>query len=108
MRCFRTPRRARPAFVPWATVRPIRKRRSPALKEWASAKAGVHVSKRNDRRSSVMLMVQIAIMMFMAVTATAVVLTRDPASQSVSLSFFGILLALMFFIFQARDVALSQ
>ncbi len=55
-----------------------------------------------------MLMMQMAIMLFVAVAATAVVLTRDPACQTVGLSFFGILLALMFFIFQAPDVALSQ
>ncbi len=55
-----------------------------------------------------MLVMQIAIMVFVAITATAVVLTRDPASQTVGLSFYGILLALMFFIYQAPDVALSQ
>jgi energy-converting hydrogenase B subunit D len=54
------------------------------------------------------LVMQIAIMFMVAVTATTVVLTRDPASQTVGLSFYGILLALMFFIYQAPDVALSQ
>jgi uncharacterized MnhB-related membrane protein len=55
-----------------------------------------------------MLVIQVAIMIMVAIAATAVVLTRDPASQTVGLSFYGILLALMFFIFQAPDVALSQ
>ena len=39
---------------------------------------------------------------------TAVVLTRDPTSQVIGLSYFGLLLAIMFFVFQAPDVALSQ
>ncbi len=55
-----------------------------------------------------MLIMQVAIMLMVAAAGTAVVLTRDPASQAVGLSFYGVLLALMFFIFQAPDVALSQ
>ena len=35
-------------------------------------------------------------------------LTRDPLNQAIVVSFYGILLALMFFLFQAPDVALSQ
>jgi energy-converting hydrogenase B subunit D len=54
------------------------------------------------------LVLQIAILVMVAVAGTAVVLTRDPTSQVIGLSFFGLLLALMFFIFQAPDVALSQ
>ncbi len=37
-----------------------------------------------------------------------VVLTRDPVRQSIVVSFYGLLLALLFFLFQAPDVALSQ
>ncbi len=55
-----------------------------------------------------MLIMQVAVMLMVALAGTAVVLTRDPASQAVGLSFYGLLLALMFFIFQAPDVALSQ
>ncbi len=55
-----------------------------------------------------MLIMQTAILIMVALAGTAVVLTRDPASQTVGLSFYGILLALMFFIYQAPDVALSQ
>ncbi len=55
-----------------------------------------------------MLIMQVAIMLMVAAAGTAVVLTRDPASQAVGLSFYGVLLALMFFIFEAPDVALSQ
>jgi energy-converting hydrogenase B subunit D len=54
------------------------------------------------------LIIQVAIMLMVAAAGTAVVLTRDPASQNVGLSFYGILLALMFFVYQAPDVALSQ
>ena len=55
-----------------------------------------------------MLVVQVAILIFVAVAGTAVVLTREAASQVIGLSFYGLLLAAMFFIFQAPDVALSQ
>ena len=55
-----------------------------------------------------MLMLQIVVLVFVSISALGVVLTRDPSSQAISVSFYGILLALMFFIFQAPDVALSQ
>ena len=55
-----------------------------------------------------MLFLQFTILSFVAVTATAVVLTRDPAEQAIGISFYGLVMALMFFIFQAPDVALSQ
>ena len=55
-----------------------------------------------------MAVLQITILLMVAITATAVVFTRDPTCQTIGLSFFGLLLALMFFIFQAPDVALSQ
>lgn len=51
---------------------------------------------------------QNGILLFVAAAATAVVLTRDPASQAIVVSFYGLLLGIMFFIFQAPDVALSQ
>lgn len=55
-----------------------------------------------------MLLIQIAILAFVAIAGAAVVFTRDNMSQVIGLSFYGLLLALMFFIFQAPDVALSQ
>lgn len=55
-----------------------------------------------------MLVMQAAILLFVLVTATVLVLTRDPRNQVVGLSFYGLLLALMFFLYQAPDVALSQ
>lgn len=55
-----------------------------------------------------MRLLQWVILLLVAAVAPAVVLSRDPKSQVVTLSFYGLLCALMFFIFQAPDVALSQ
>ncbi len=55
-----------------------------------------------------MLVMQAAILVFVAVGATAVVLTRDPAKQAIGISFYGLVMAIMFFLYQAPDVALSQ
>jgi uncharacterized MnhB-related membrane protein len=43
-----------------------------------------------------------------ALTAVAVVFTDDPARQAVTLSAFGLLLAILFLTLDAPDVALSQ
>ncbi|AJT68726.1 hydrogenase subunit MbhD domain-containing protein [Streptomyces chattanoogensis] len=43
-----------------------------------------------------------------AVAGTATVLVRDPVRQSFLLSLLGLALALVFLLFQAPDVALSQ
>jgi energy-converting hydrogenase B subunit D len=43
-----------------------------------------------------------------AVSATAVVLTRDPLRQAVTSGVLGVALAILFFAFGAPDVALSQ
>lgn len=43
-----------------------------------------------------------------AVTGTVVALTPEPARQAVPLSVFGLLLAVLFFLLSAPDVALSQ
>lgn len=48
------------------------------------------------------------ILILVAAAAPGVILTRDPKAQVVALSFYGLLCGLMFFIFQAPDVALSQ
>lgn len=55
-----------------------------------------------------MTVLQPLILALVAVGGLAVVLTRDPLHQAIVASFYGILLALMSFIFQAPDVALSQ
>jgi uncharacterized MnhB-related membrane protein len=57
---------------------------------------------------NIMLIIQCTILGFVALAGTAVVLTRDPFSQTVGMSFFGLTLSLMFLIMQAPDVALSQ
>jgi energy-converting hydrogenase B subunit D len=50
---------------------------------------------------------QIVILVLVAAGGTGVILTRDPLSQAVGVSFFGLLLAILFLVFQAPDVALS-
>jgi uncharacterized MnhB-related membrane protein len=49
-----------------------------------------------------------ALLLLIAVSGFMVVRTRDVTAQILALSFYGLLLALMFFVFQAPDVALSQ
>jgi energy-converting hydrogenase B subunit D len=48
------------------------------------------------------------LLLLIAIAALCVVRTRDVTSQVLALSFYGMLLAVMFFVFQAPDVALSQ
>jgi uncharacterized MnhB-related membrane protein len=48
------------------------------------------------------------LLLVVAVAGFGVVRTRDVTSQVISLSFYGVLMALVFFFFQAPDVALSQ
>lgn len=50
---------------------------------------------------------QAMLLIFLAVGAVCVVATRDPLRQTVVVSFYGLLLALLFFTFQAPDVSLS-
>jgi energy-converting hydrogenase B subunit D len=49
-----------------------------------------------------------ALLVLVALGGTAVVLARDPLRQAIVASVFGLLLGLLFFAFQAPDVALSQ
>lgn len=51
---------------------------------------------------------QTLVLIFVLISGTAVALTRKPVEQAVGLSFYGLVLALMFLVFQAPDVALSQ
>ena len=44
----------------------------------------------------------------MAAVATSVALTRDPLRQAMVASIYGLVLGILFFVFQAPDVALSQ
>ncbi len=55
-----------------------------------------------------MIVMQGLILALVAVSGTLVALTRRPDCQPIGVSFFGLMLALMFLIFQAPDVALSQ
>lgn len=50
----------------------------------------------------------IGLLTLIAVSAFVIVRTDDVTNQVIALSFYGLLFALMFFIFQAPDVALSQ
>lgn len=50
---------------------------------------------------------QAALLVLIALGGLGVVLTREPVRQTVVLSAYGLLLALLFFVFQAPDVALS-
>jgi uncharacterized MnhB-related membrane protein len=47
-------------------------------------------------------------LVLVAVGGTAVVASRDPAAQAVTLSVYGLLLSVLFFVLAAPDVALAQ
>jgi energy-converting hydrogenase B subunit D len=48
------------------------------------------------------------ILLLLAVSGFAIVRTHDVTAQVIALGFYGLITALMFFFFQAPDVALSQ
>ncbi len=47
-------------------------------------------------------------LILVALGGTAVVMCRDPLRQAIVSGLFGLLLAILFFVFQAPDVALSE
>jgi energy-converting hydrogenase B subunit D len=51
---------------------------------------------------------QLAALILVAVAGTAVVLTPEVLRQALVLGIYGLALTLLFFVFQAPDVALSQ
>jgi energy-converting hydrogenase B subunit D len=51
---------------------------------------------------------QVTVLVLVAAMATAVVLIRVPVRQVIALSVYGVLLALLFLVFQAPDVTLSE
>lgn len=53
-------------------------------------------------------LLQGALLLIVALGGLGIVLTREPVRQTIVFSFYGLLLALLFFVFQAPDVALSQ
>jgi energy-converting hydrogenase B subunit D len=55
-----------------------------------------------------MMWVGAGLLVLVAVTGFAIVRTRDVTSQVIALGFYGVVMALVFFFFQAPDVALSQ
>jgi uncharacterized MnhB-related membrane protein len=55
-----------------------------------------------------MTALQIGALVLVAVGAPVVALVRDPLRQALCFSVFGTALAIVFFVFQAPDVALSQ
>ncbi len=55
-----------------------------------------------------MTFLQQVMIVLVALAGTGVVLTRDPLAQAVVVSFFGLVLAVTFFVFHAPDVSLSQ
>jgi energy-converting hydrogenase B subunit D len=51
---------------------------------------------------------QVTVLVLVAAGATAVVLIRRPVQQVIVLSIYGVLLAVLFLVFQAPDVTLSE
>ncbi len=51
---------------------------------------------------------QIAVLVLVALGAAGVVMVRSPVRQVVALSVYGLLLAVLFLVFQAPDVTLSE
>lgn len=55
-----------------------------------------------------MTMLQIAALAAVAIGGAGVIAAKDPLRQTLVLSVYGMSLAMLFFIFQAPDVALSE
>jgi uncharacterized MnhB-related membrane protein len=55
-----------------------------------------------------MIAVQLVALAAVAVGGTVTVLVRDPVRQAMAAGIFGLALAVLFFLFEAPDVALSQ
>jgi len=55
-----------------------------------------------------MRLLAVIMLLLIGLSAPGVVLTRDPLKQTVAISFYGLLFAILFFVFQAPDVALSE
>jgi energy-converting hydrogenase B subunit D len=55
-----------------------------------------------------MTVLQVIALAAVALGGTAVVLISDPLRQTMVLGIYGVALTLLFFVFQAPDVALSQ
>ena len=55
-----------------------------------------------------MTVLQVVVLALVAVSATAVVAARDPLRQAMVASIYGLVLGILFFVFQAPDVGLAQ
>ena len=55
-----------------------------------------------------MIALEVSVLLLVAITATCVVITRDPLPQAMVASIYGLVLGILFFVFQAPDVGLSQ
>lgn len=55
-----------------------------------------------------MTAIRAVLLILIAAGGLAVVLTREPLRQALVVGAYGLLIALLFFVFQAPDVALSQ
>jgi uncharacterized MnhB-related membrane protein len=55
-----------------------------------------------------MTLLQIAALTVVALAGTAVAITREPLRQTLVLGVYGLGLTMLFFVFQAPDVALSE
>jgi energy-converting hydrogenase B subunit D len=51
---------------------------------------------------------QVVVLALVALAATGVVAARDPLRQAMLASIYGLILGILFFVFQAPDVGLSQ
>ena len=54
------------------------------------------------------MVLQDLVLMMVAIGAAAVVFTRQPVAQAIVLSVYGMVLTVMFLVFQAPDVALAE
>jgi energy-converting hydrogenase B subunit D len=52
--------------------------------------------------------IQVTVLVLVAAAAAGVVAVRSPVRQVVALSMYGLLLAVLFLVFQAPDVTLSE
>jgi energy-converting hydrogenase B subunit D len=54
------------------------------------------------------IVLETSVLLLVAITATCVVLARDPLRQAMVASIYGLVLGILFFVWQAPDVGLSQ
>ena len=75
---------------------------------WSLATARRRSDRVCARRERTMIWCGAGILLLLAIAGFVVVRTQDVTEQVIALGFYGLVTALMFFFFQAPDVALSQ